>query len=330
MPRIFALFLSVLAFACSSNSCLPADRIVFDRLGPSEATLFISNTDGSAERPLTQPRELDYDPSWSQRGDWIVFTSERGGSADLYRIHLMGQESNASLTIRRTTIRLRFLPMGTNCLCLDRDGGRANLWVLDAATHKARPLTPGMGAISVHRGPQTVMDRLSLRIARATFHRGGAMGTPASGRYLLYPSRWHGAQTHLAARRVLRQPQMDPDSKAIVTYCMSSQDTLTYRFGSEDGDSQLLKIDIGSGATSPIAAGPGVKFFRRYCVRERSLTYAATKRSPESFMEAENLARRERISALLVVARRRASRLQPVRLQAPARTTEGMEPKSEL
>ncbi len=40
---------------------------------------------------------------------------------------------------------------------------------------------------------------------------------------------------------------------------MSAQDTWTYRFGSEDGDNQLLKIDIASGATTPVAAGPGVK-----------------------------------------------------------------------
>jgi Tol biopolymer transport system component len=49
--------------------------------------LFISNADGSGERALTQPGALDYNPSWSQSGDWIVFTSERGGSVDLYRIH---------------------------------------------------------------------------------------------------------------------------------------------------------------------------------------------------------------------------------------------------
>ena len=49
--------------------------------------IFISNADGSAERPLTEPGSMDYNPSWSQNGDWIVFTSERGGSADLYRVH---------------------------------------------------------------------------------------------------------------------------------------------------------------------------------------------------------------------------------------------------
>src|ERR1700761_5980736 len=79
--------LCVLVFAISLNCCRAADRILFDRLGPTQATLFISNADGSAERPLTQPGSLDYNPSWSAKGDWIVFTSERDGSADLFRIH---------------------------------------------------------------------------------------------------------------------------------------------------------------------------------------------------------------------------------------------------
>ena len=90
MQRIFPLSFCVLAFAGLATSCLPADRIVFARLGPSEASLFISNADGSAERSLTQPGSLDYDPSWSHKGDWIVFTSERAGSADLYRVHSDG------------------------------------------------------------------------------------------------------------------------------------------------------------------------------------------------------------------------------------------------
>src|ERR1700740_51616 len=87
MTRTLALSFCVLALASLPNSCLAADRILFDRLGPTQAQLFISNADGSNERPLTQPGSLDYNPAWSRNGDWIVFTSERAGSADLFRVH---------------------------------------------------------------------------------------------------------------------------------------------------------------------------------------------------------------------------------------------------
>lgn len=45
----------------------------------------------------------------------------------------------------------------------------------------------------------------------------------------------------------------------MVAYCMSAQDTYTYRSAAKDGDDQLLKIDIATGKTTPMPAGPGVK-----------------------------------------------------------------------
>ena len=92
MPRLLFRFLSIFAFAAATLYCLAADRVLFTRLGPTHATLFISNADGSAERPLTQPGSLNYNPAWSPRGDWIVFTSEREGPANLFRMHPDGSE----------------------------------------------------------------------------------------------------------------------------------------------------------------------------------------------------------------------------------------------
>src|SRR5271170_6239759 len=78
--RLTALF-------ATSLLCPAADRIAFLRISPTQANLFISNADGTAERPLTPPDSLNYNPAWSPKGDWIAFTSERAGSADLYRMH---------------------------------------------------------------------------------------------------------------------------------------------------------------------------------------------------------------------------------------------------
>ena len=261
MPRTLVLFLSVLALTCSSNSCLAADRIVFARLGPSEATLFISNTDGSAERPLTQPRELDYDPSWSQRGDWIVFTSERGGSADLYRIHPDGTGIERLTDDPAYDDQAAFSPDGAQIVFVStRAGGRANLWILHVATRKVTPLTAGNGG---DFRPSWSPDGKWI-----AFSSDRESDFPAAGArwerlhlvdiYLVHPD-GTGLKRITQHGGFCGSPKWLPDSKAIVTYCMSAQDTLSYRFGSEDGDNQLLKIDIGSGATAPIAAGPGVK-----------------------------------------------------------------------
>ena len=63
------------------------ERILLYRIGPSQSTLFIAYADGSDERPLLPNAGFDYNASFSAEGKWIIFTSERGGSADIYRVH---------------------------------------------------------------------------------------------------------------------------------------------------------------------------------------------------------------------------------------------------
>ena len=72
----------------------PAARLAFakntilaNRIGPSGGELFIANGDGSGERKLNSGGNMDYDAMFSADGKWIVFTSERNGPANIYRIH---------------------------------------------------------------------------------------------------------------------------------------------------------------------------------------------------------------------------------------------------
>jgi Tol biopolymer transport system component len=261
MTRTFVQSLCLLAFVSLSNSCLAADRIVFARLGPSEATLFISNADGSAERPLTQPGSLDYNPSWSQKGDWIVFTSERAGSADLYRVHPDGTGIERMTDDPAYDDQATFSPDSASIVFVStRASGRANLWILDAATHKATPLTSGNGG--------DFRPSWSPDGAWIAFSSDRDSDFPAAGArwerlhlvdiYLIHPN-GTGLKRITEHGGFCGSPKWTADSKAVVTYCMSAQDTLTYRFGSQDGENQLRTIDIASGVTTPVAAGPGVK-----------------------------------------------------------------------
>lgn len=69
MSRVPLVSLCVFALTAESSFCRAADRILFDRLGPTQATIYVSNADGSGERALTEPGSLNYSPSWSPRGD---------------------------------------------------------------------------------------------------------------------------------------------------------------------------------------------------------------------------------------------------------------------
>src|SRR5262245_2587438 len=74
-------------FGLSVQGASP-QRIVFARVFPNagQIGLFIARADGSDERPLLGPPSMDYDPTWAPDGATIVFTSDRNGSADLYRV----------------------------------------------------------------------------------------------------------------------------------------------------------------------------------------------------------------------------------------------------
>jgi Tol biopolymer transport system component len=204
---------------------------------------------------------MDYNPSWSQKGDWIVFTSERGGSADLYRIHPDGTGIERLTDAPAYDDQSAFSPDGTRIVFVStRAGGRANLWILDVATHKAAPLTSGNGG---DFRPSWSPDRAWIAFSSDR----DSDFPPAGGRwermhlvdvYLIHPD-GSGLKRISKHGDFCGSPKWTADSKAIVAYCMSAQDTWHYRFGSEDGDNQLLKIDIASGATTPVAAGPGVK-----------------------------------------------------------------------
>ncbi len=79
-----ALCMLAVAVATSQSP----QKIVFARVfpQPGQIGLFAANADGTNERPLVSPADADYDAAWAPDGASIVFTSERNGSADLYRV----------------------------------------------------------------------------------------------------------------------------------------------------------------------------------------------------------------------------------------------------
>jgi hypothetical protein len=58
-------------------------RLLYQRLGPVKTGVFIADGDGGHERALVRPDSLDYNASFSTDGKWIVFSSERSGTADI-------------------------------------------------------------------------------------------------------------------------------------------------------------------------------------------------------------------------------------------------------
>jgi TolB protein len=142
-PVRTTLVLSALLVAASTQA-IPGDknRIVFSRLAPVRTGLFLSDADGRNERPLLPANGLDYDASFSADGKWIVFTSERGGSADIYRVHPDGAGLEQITDGPSYDDQAALSPDGrTLAFVSTRDGGTANIWLLDLASRRYSNLT---------------------------------------------------------------------------------------------------------------------------------------------------------------------------------------------
>jgi TolB protein len=256
--------LGLLLLCATPFVCPAADRILFSELGPSQAILFLSNADGSGEKPLTQPDSLNYNAAWSPKGDWIVFTSERSGSADLYRMRPDGTGVERLTNDPAFDDQAAFSADGAQIVFVTtRAGGTADLWILDLATRTARTLTSGPGGdfrpswSPDGRWIAFSSDRESdLPAAKGRWERLHVVDI-----YVIHPD-GTGLKRISEHGNFCGSPKWTGNSKSVVAYCMSAEDTWTYRpFRASDGETTLVQIDIATGKSAPVSAGPGIKIF---------------------------------------------------------------------
>ena len=234
---------------------------VFGNAG--QTGLFVATSDGSEEHPLLSPADTDYDPVWAPDGSSIVFTSERDGSADLYRVKPDGSGLERLTNDPAYDDQAAFSPDGRHLVFVStRNGGYAVLWTMDLATHRARPLTSGPGG---DYRPSWSPDGKWIAFSSS---RGN--GFPFSH------GRWERLQ--LADIHVIRpdssglkkisksgdfcgSPKWTSDSRHLVAYCMTAEQTLANRRPSPEpgNDTRLVSIDSSTGISTDLPAGPGVK-----------------------------------------------------------------------
>ena len=94
MRTTILLLLTSVYILCASKS-IAADggassasyEIAYASFAPLNRHVYVADADGNNARLLLPGAQIDYDPSLSRDGRWVVFTSERNGSANIYRVH---------------------------------------------------------------------------------------------------------------------------------------------------------------------------------------------------------------------------------------------------
>jgi len=101
------------------------------------------NADGTGVQRLMSSAGIDTEANFSPDGKSILFTSDRGGTPQIYRLTL-GTGAVERMTFDGSyNVSPRHLPDGRGFVFVRRDGGRFNVAIEDFATRQVQVLTQG-------------------------------------------------------------------------------------------------------------------------------------------------------------------------------------------
>ena len=121
------------------------DRIYVDQYMPLRSELMMADADGSNPRKLVPGMEIDYNASFSYDGEWVVFTSDRSGSADIFRVRLDGRDLERLTDSPAFDDQAALSPDNRSLAFVSSRGGSTDIYIMDLASRELRNLTNAPG-----------------------------------------------------------------------------------------------------------------------------------------------------------------------------------------
>ena len=260
-PKLVAVCALLVAFAVTvpvegGQEPRPArETIVYSSIQPANWDLYLFDGPGSEPRRLTADAGLDYNAAISPDGRWVVFTSERNGSPDLYVLDLH-DDAGPRLLVGGPAMEdaAAISPDGRRLLFVSTRDGNADIFQMPFrpddphAAGEARNLTSHVaGDYNPAFSPDGTRILFSSSRDTAVATSTGASPGPTYLASELYVMRADGT----GVRRLTRHERWDgapawaPDGRAAFFYSQ------------RDGESRIYRTGVDSAAGSESAgAGP--------------------------------------------------------------------------
>ena len=231
----------------------PRETIVYSSIQPANWDLYLFEAPGSAPRRLTTDPGLDYNAAVSPDGRWVVFTSERSGSPDLYVLDLQGAAAARPLVGGPAMEDAAAIsPDGRRLLFVSTRDGNADIFETPfrpedpAAAGEARNLTShAAGDYNPAFSPDGTRILFSSSRDTAVATSTGASPGPTYLASELYVMRSDGT----AVRRLTRHERWDGAP------AWASDGRTAFFYSQRDGESRIYRAGVGAPGAGSESAG---------------------------------------------------------------------------
>jgi dipeptidyl aminopeptidase/acylaminoacyl peptidase/CubicO group peptidase (beta-lactamase class C family) len=219
--------------------------VIAEEQSESVTQIFLTDAEGDATVQLTHGDKSSTDPQWSPDGASIAFLSERAGKNNLYRLSLSGGEAEPLTASASPVVAFAWSP----------DGKRIAFTMAEAA-------------------PDASKRKEDWRWVDEDFRMNRLYVMSLDGKR--EPRALTGPRMHVAGGTRSSAAEMDwsPDGASIV---------FSHRRSPRADDwttSDISRVDVATGAVTPIAATPAAEFGAIFSPDGKSIAFLASDRPP--------------------------------------------------